>query len=171
LIRIELDSIPEGSSHIDLLQEASELGVGEDSGIASFDSPVRLALDAMRSTGEIVLRGTAGVDVTFDCARCLKHYRTRLEAGLNILCVFGQLAPDGVDGCREGVIEIPANSRFIDISGEVRSELMVGLPVKPLCDDECKGLCPVCGVDLNKVTCSCEPEEPDSRWDALKKLK
>ncbi|MGD9141011.1 MAG: DUF177 domain-containing protein [bacterium] len=171
MIRIELDAIPEGFSHIDLLEEASEVGFGEDIGIVSLDSPVSLALDAMRSTAEIVLRGRAGVDVTLDCGRCLKQYGTRLEAGLNILCVFGQVAPDGVDGCREGVIEISANSRFIDISGEVRSELMLVLPVKPLCSDDCKGLCPVCGANLNETTCSCERDEHDSRWDALKNLK
>lgn len=170
MIRIELDSIPEGSSHIDLLEEAGELKVGEDCGIKSFDSPVSLGLDAMRSATEIVLRGRAGVDVTLDCSRCLKQYGTRLEADINVLCVFGQVAPDDVDGCREGVIEISQNARFIDISDEVRSELVLGLPVKPLCNQACKGLCPVCGADLNETTCSCERDDHDSRWDALKKL-
>lgn len=171
MIRIELDAIPEGSSHVDLLEEASELGVAEDSGVLSFESPLRVALHASRSASEIVLRGTAGVDVAFDCARCLKRYRTRLEAGLSILCLFDKVAEDDVDGCREGVIEIPSNSRFIDISGEVRSELMVHLPVKPLCDEACRGLCPMCGANLNEMTCSCEPDEHDSRWDALKNVK
>lgn len=172
MIRIEIDSIPEGSSHFDLVEDASELEVAEDSGITSFESPVRLEVDAMRSSSEIVLRGSAGVDVTFDCARCLKPYKTRLEAGLDILCLFGaSAAPAGTYGCREGVIEIPPNSRYIDISDEVRSELMVHLPVKPLCDGDCKGLCPICGVDLNETTCSCKFDEHDGRWDALKKLK
>jgi uncharacterized protein len=171
VIRIELDSIPEGSSHLDLLEEASDLEIAGDSGITSFESPLRLALHAMRSASEIVLRGTAGVDVVFECARCLERYKTRLEAGLNILCLFGEAAGEEVDGCREGVIEIPSNTRFIDISGEVRSELMVHLPVKPLCDKACKGLCPMCGANLNQTTCSCRSRGHDSRWDALKKLK
>ncbi len=171
VIRIDLDRIPEGSSHIELLEQAGDLEIGEDSGIAAFESPVALELDITRSAGEIVLRGTAGVDVTLDCARCLKQFRVRLEAGLDILCILGRVAPDGAEGCREGVIEIPANSRFIDISGEVRSELMIGVPVKPLCSDACKGLCPVCGADLNEARCSCETERHDGRWDALNKLK
>lgn len=172
MIRIEIDSIPEGSSQFDLVEDASELEVAEDSGIASFESPVRLEVDAVRSSSEIVLRGNVGVEVTFDCARCLKPYRTRLEAGLDVLCLFGEKAASAdADGCREGVIEIPPNSRYIDISDEVRSELMVHLPVKPLCDEDCRGLCPTCGVDLNETTCSCKSDEHDGRWDALKKLK
>jgi uncharacterized protein len=171
VLRIEIDSIPEGASHIDLLEEATGLNVGEESGIVSFDSPLRLSLDATRSGGEIVLRGRAGVDVAFECARCLKTYKARLEAGINILCLLGEKPAGDADGCREGVIEVPANARFIDITDEVRSELMVGLPVKPLCDEACKGLCPVCGADLNETQCSCERGGHDSRWDALKKLK
>ena len=171
MIRIEIDAIPEGSTHIDLLEDACELEVPGDSGIKSFVSPVRLDLDVMRSSTEIVLRGSAGVDVTFDCGRCLREYSTRLEAGLNILCLLGAASSEDMDGCREGVIEVPLNSRFIDISDEVRSELMVHLPVKPLCDEGCKGLCPICGTDLNETSCSCKSDEHDSRWDALRKLK
>ncbi len=171
MIRIELDSIPDGPSHIDLVEDACELEVAEESGIASFESPVRLALDIVRSSGEVLVRGRVAVDVALECARCLKRYETALEAPLNIMCVFGKLAPDGVDGCRDGVIEVPARARYIDISGEVRGELVVRLPLKPLCDAACKGLCPRCGADLNETSCSCRPDEHDSRWEALNKLK
>ena len=171
MIKIELDSIPDGSSHFDLVEDACELGIAEGGGIVSFESPVRLALDIMRSSGEIVIRGRVGVEAILDCARCLKAYKAGLEAPLNIMCIFGELAPDNVEGCRDGVIEIATNARYIDISEEVRSELMVRLPVKPLCDAACKGLCPSCGADLNETNCSCKPGEHDSRWDALKKIK
>jgi uncharacterized protein len=172
VIRIAIDSIPDGSSHIELVEDARELEMDPDSGIASFESPVSLDLNVMRSDGEIVLTGTAGVDVTFDCARCLKRYGARLEAPLSILCLLGDGA-GGYDGDEnsESVVRVAPNSRFIDITGEVRSELMVDLPVKPLCSDDCKGLCPMCGADLNETTCSCRSDEHDSRWDALKKLK
>jgi len=171
MIKIELDSIPDGPSHFDLVQDACELEIGEDTGIVSLESPVRLALDIMRSSGEIVIRGRVGVDATLDCGRCLKAYRAELEAPLNIMCILGELAPDGVEGCRDGVIEVPTNARYIDISDEVRSELVVRLPLKPLCDAACKGLCASCGADLNETSCTCKPDEHDSRWDVLKKIK
>jgi uncharacterized protein len=171
MIRIEFGSIPEGSLHIDLVGEACDLEVAGDSGTVSFVSPVRLALDIVRSSGGILIRGKAAVDVAVDCVRCLKRYETGLEAALNIMCIFGEAAPDDAEGCRDGVIEIPTNARYVDISGEVRSELMLRLPVKPLCDPACKGLCPSCGADLNGTGCSCKPDEHDSRWDALRELK
>ena len=145
MIKIELDSIPDGSSHVELVEDAGELEVPDDSGIASFESPLRLSLDIVRSSSEIVIRGKAGVEVALDCARCLKHFTTSVEAPLNIMCTFGELASDEAGGCLDGVVEIRANARSIDITGEVRSELLVRLPVKPLCESACKGLCPVCG--------------------------
>jgi uncharacterized protein len=171
MIRIELDSIPDGPSHFDLVEEAGEIEIADESGIVSFESPIRLALDIVRSSGEIVIRGRAGVDATLDCARCLKACKAGLEAPLNIMCILGELAPDKVEGCRDGVIEIAANARYIDISEEVRSELIIRVPVKPLCDAACKGLCPSCGADLNETSCSCKPGEHDSRWNALKEIK
>ena len=54
----------------------------------------------------------------------------------------------------------------VDISGDVRDELLIELPMNPLCKEACKGLCPVCGTDLNKKRCRCKmPENPV--WGAL----
>jgi uncharacterized protein len=72
---------------------------------------------------------------------------------------------------REHVIEMPAGAKYVDLSDHVRSELLVIVPLKPLCGSGCKGLCPSCGANLNEAPCSCEADERDSRWDALKKLK
>ena len=59
----------------------------------------------------------------------------------------------------------------IDLGEVVREQLYLALPMKPLCQEDCKGLCPVCGVNRNRETCSCQQEWVDPRMAALAELK
>jgi uncharacterized protein len=59
----------------------------------------------------------------------------------------------------------------LDLSAWARDSLVLDLPDKILCRDDCAGLCPGCGADLNHEACTCGPEEPDTRWAALSELR
>jgi uncharacterized protein len=58
----------------------------------------------------------------------------------------------------------------IDLGEVMRDEFYLALPMKPLCKDDCKGLCPVCGVNRNRETCACKADWVDPRLEALKAL-
>lgn len=73
------------------------------------------------------------------------------------------------DGEFEDVIYTDGGLCF-DIAEEVRAQIYFEFPAKPLCRKDCKGLCPVCGCDLNKGSCSCDIRTTDPRLDVLKKL-
>jgi uncharacterized protein len=68
------------------------------------------------------------------------------------------------------MVFVPYGENTIDITDQVHDVLMLGLPVKPLHSDLCKGLCAVCGADLNEETCGCAETSPDGRWNALENL-
>lgn len=68
------------------------------------------------------------------------------------------------------IVEIPAGATGIEISPEVRDRLFLETDLYPLCDEGCRGLCPVCGRDLNEGDCGCEVPASDSRWNALRDL-
>jgi uncharacterized protein len=59
----------------------------------------------------------------------------------------------------------------VDVDELVREQLLLALPSRFRCGEDCKGLCPHCGADLNKETCACEHQEIDPRWSALAALK
>ncbi len=167
-MKIDIDSIPEGYSHISLCEDPSELGVVDEA--ISFEEPIRIELDASRGEREILLRGRATTDVTLECARCLERYKMKVEAEIDVMYLIG--GGSSSSGAEEtNVIDLPLGARSIDISDEVRTELLVVIPIKPLCDPGCKGLCPICGTNLNTGSCACEHDNHDSRWDALRKLK
>jgi uncharacterized protein len=170
VIKIDISSIPDGESAFDLSEDPSDLGMELEGG--SFESRVEVNLDVNRNGDEVFLKGKARVRAILECGRCLKEYSHDLETPLQLWCRLSCSETEG--GTlpeRENVIELAAGQKYIELTDHVRSELLVVVPLKPLCREDCKGLCPKCGADLNIRKCSCQNEEHDSRWDALKKLK
>lgn len=170
MIKLDIGKLPEGSSHVDLTADASALGVTLEGG--RLESPVEVSLDVNRKGDDILLRGSASVKAVLECGRCLEEYACLLKSPIELWCIpRGEGEP--ADGCqaRENVIEITGGARYVDLADHVRSELLVLVPLKPLCEEACKGLCPRCGANLNSNPCGCDTNSHDSRWDALKKFK
>jgi uncharacterized protein len=166
VLKLDIDSLPEGHSHQDLQEDASELDVVLDGG--RLDSPVAVSLDIDRSGDQILLGGRATVEAELECARCLKPYAHVLGAPIQMAVIVGDVE-EGAE--REGLIQVARGTRYVDLADEIRGELLVRLPLKPLCKKDCRGLCPACGTDLNGGQCSCGSASSDPRWEALKRLK
>jgi uncharacterized protein len=81
----------------------------------------------------------------------------------------GEVVVKGVEVADTEYI-VPMGMAEIDIAGPVREALILELPLKPLCREERRGLCPVCGVNRNERACDCKVEKTDSRWDGLRNL-
>lgn len=112
-------------------------------------------------SGYIVLRGEAVPEFTVDCARCGNRfvYTEPIPLEAKITDKLANKDEDEFLLLQDGLL---------DIDDYVRSAVILELPSRFLCREDCKGLCPKCGVDLNAATCSCGDNEPDPRWDALK---
>ncbi len=100
------------------------------------------------------------------CARCLKETVKKLETSFD-----GKLIEEGSN---EEVLEdeniVYYKEDNLDIDKYVLMELSSSLPMKTLCSDECKGICPSCGTDLNKNECDCIEDNTDPRFAKLKDL-
>lgn len=101
------------------------------------------------------------------CSRCLK------ETPLEIIGAFRYFYTpsaqnDGQDADDEMTVTYPPDAIEVDLSGQVWESMVMSLPEKVLCRDECAGLCPKCGTDLNLGPCSCPKEVPDPRLQAFK---
>lgn len=167
MIRLDIGSLPEGHSHQEIEEAASEIGLAIEGSRPA--SPVRLSLDINRSGDEIFVTGRASVSVVFECARCLENFTSTVDGSIDLLVIVGEGASGSGD--EENVIRVPAGTKSVDLADEVRSELVVRLPLKPLCREGCKGLCPECGINLNTARCACKGEDTDPRWDGLKHFK
>lgn len=130
--------------------------------------PLEVDLTA-RSVGEgVFVRGTLRTRVQVPCRRCLAATEHEVDETVDFL--FQELEEEDDDAGGE-VYALPPKGVELDLTEAVREQLVLRVPRYVVCREECRGLCPRCGADLNEAPCDCVPEEEPSPWDALKKLK
>jgi uncharacterized protein len=104
----------------------------------------------------------------FVCDRCGEPHRKTVQGQVKTL--FAAAAGAEPREGNEEVRILPPDARTLDILQDAVDALLLAVPVKILCKEDCKGLCPACGKNLNDGPCSCSPASGDSRWDALKNI-
>jgi len=151
--------------------------------VASLDRQELAELGPISWRGQVVfadpgfyLRGHLSYDQTLSCNRCLApiHEPASSEVELMIL-----VEKPGSKGEERGEHELKEGDMgVLWLDGEILEtrpilleQLQLNIPMKPLCRPDCKGLCPVCGGDRNRVACACEEASPDPRWAALAAIK
>ncbi len=115
------------------------------------------------SDGNVTCRLTIKADFNAICSRCASKFILPFSVE-----TVKQIKKHDT-GEFEDAIYVDAGGCF-DIVCEVQSQICFEFPAKPLCSEDCKGLCPVCGCDLNKSSCKCDTRIPDRRLDVLRKL-
>jgi uncharacterized metal-binding protein YceD (DUF177 family) len=100
---------------------------------------------------------------TFVCVRCLESFSTSCKTSLSLNYVSGHdphVATENVDLTRTDIEKTYFTGSHIDLKIGIREAIILSLPIAPLCKEDCAGLCPRCGANKNKVTCSCVIEKP-----------
>ena len=112
--------------------------------------------------------GTVDTKITMECGRCMKP----VEVPLNIVIQqrFAKDQASNVETLDQDDFLLPIENDRIDLDETILHEVQLGVPMKVLCKEDCKGLCPICGQDLNEGQCDCEEDNTDPRWEALKGL-
>ncbi len=131
--------------------------------------PVHLAGSLYKQGTQLVVRATLYYELASECNRCLEPVgqamQTPLEAGYQISPTVPAETND------EEVTVISVNTQFIDLTEPIREAMLLAVPLKSLCRQDCRGLCPICGMNLNTETCTCKPSRPDPRWAPLQTLR
>ena len=133
--------------------------------------PCELRLRATRADEKVELIGSVSVVVEFECDRCLSDLSVCVEESFELLYV-----PPLGTGDEHELGENDLSLGFyqdgvIDVDDLAREQIELALPMARLCTEECRGLCPECGANLNLGECACSKEQVDIRWAALKELK
>ena len=147
--------------------------VGQEGDAYRIVAPVQVEMDIHKDKERFRLEGTARTELELVCSRCLEPYRMPIDAAFDLRYLP---ASDGSgDGEREVTEEDLDTSVYrddqIDLNEVLREQFYLALPMKPLCRDDCRGLCPQCGTNLNTGTCDCSPVWEDPRLAALKAIK
>ena len=139
-----------------------------DRGIGFSDQHIACTLTSSVVQFGFQVTGCLQATVQYDCDRCLDCFDNHLDLPLK-LCFTARQELSKNQGSE--MILFPDEGDCIDISCELVDLIILARPMKSLCSDECKGLCSLCGINLNRVSCDCIPSPDDDRWGALKELK
>ncbi|NWF51199.1 MAG: DUF177 domain-containing protein [Ignavibacteriaceae bacterium] len=133
-----------------------------------FQGNIKAEVKLNKSHHQIVLDSKLRAKAQFQCDRCGIDFDQMLEANFEVVYLFGS-SPAASENLN--LTYLPYDADKINISQDVRDYALLSVPMKKLCSEDCKGLCPKCGRNLNEGKCDCKFDEIDSRWQPLIELK
>jgi len=136
-------------------------------------APVSLAFEIHKDKERFRLVGSVVTELELPCSRCLEPFRLPVNARFDLRYhPASEMSDDEEQEVEEEDLETSYyRDDQIDLNELLREQFYLALPMKPLCGDDCKGLCPQCGTNRNTGTCDCDTGWEDPRLAPLKQLK
>lgn len=141
----------------------------------SFTGLIQGDFSAVREYDHVRVTGRLSVPVSLSCSRCLVDYDSFVDTSFTLF--FRKDAGvkyEDQDDIELGELDLLSSTYQgdeIDLTHEIEEQVAMEIPLKPLCSDDCKGLCHSCGTDLNASQCSCSNETTNFKFSALKNFK
>jgi uncharacterized protein len=169
-MRIELGRLQETGDQFAHRYEPEELALDEEH--ARLTEPPEVKGRVSRGGHEVRVRGELTARAEVDCDRCLKSIAVPVETQFDVTYVPEEdyRASEAAELQEEDLSLSVFDGETIDVDELVREQLLLALPTRALCAEDCKGLCPTCGADRNAAACGCETKEVDPRWAGLKAI-
>ena len=147
-IIIEPWRIPPEGKDIEGEESSEVLGLEKDAGVV-VEGVIGYGLHLQCVSHELIVTGTVQAKVRFTCSRCADTFLVNVQ--------------DNSFFCEK---EVGNLHETLDLTDDVRETISLGFPNYPVCQESCRGLCPRCGVNLNRKVCGCKPPETE-RWSAF----
>jgi uncharacterized protein len=174
-LHFSLKAIPETGLEvgIDLGPEWFARWREEDPGLEFTDARITGTVRLEKHNRDVLVRGHLAGHLKLACSRCLEAFAAPATADFDLLLVPG---PEPVSAEEEELSRTDLDLDYyrgevVDLESLLREQIILMLPLKPLCQEACKGLCLHCGANLNRETCHCQAEPVNSPFAHLAKLK
>jgi uncharacterized protein len=163
---LDIDRLPREGLKISRDFEFSIVDIIEESAV--FLQPVHAEITIKKGGEEVFIKGRIKTLLSFVCSRCLVPYEFPVDSHFDLVYL-----PEELEEAKDELDSGDLNTSFyysrrIDLKEVVLEQFNLTFPVKPLCSENCQGICPVCGRDINSGECSCVMEESDARLEKLK---
>lgn len=170
MLKLYVNGMRDGQQPFERIVPPSALPPEDDYRVVE---PLELSLLITKDKAKLEVAGSARTVLELACSRCLDGHRVPVTAEFDLLYLPLDDAPAG--GEELEVADEDVNTAFyrdgvIDLAEMVHEQLYLALPMKPLCREDCRGLCPACGVNRNTTDCGCDPRWQDPRLSALEAL-
>lgn len=164
-MKIKFTNYDDGIHHFEFLKDVDDLDLDD-----RFFGKLKVECKLDKSHRQMIIDCDVNFSANLTCDRCITEFeRSFSEHFQNIYFIVYE--SDEASADNSGIHYLSPKDDKIDLSEDVTEILKLSLPMKILCSDECKGLCPVCGKDLNESECDCNTEVENPVWEKLKELK
>lgn len=165
-MRLTISSIPESG-----IEEELKFPIALNNVVLEED--VQVFLKASRFGDKVLVDGRATSMASLVCSRCLKKISFPVKMRFNVEYIpYREFAEEDEHELTREELDVSFyRDDEIDIRDLVREQMLLAIPMKPLCGSNCQGICSKCGKNLNEASCECSTEEIDPRLAPLKSLK
>jgi uncharacterized protein len=180
MMRIPIDHIKDAELSFDFEEKPETFTVLADmisKNECKFLAPIKTRLKTIRVGDIVEVEGNIETSVRLTCGRCLKEFETILES--HFALSYTRELPGVKDESLEEEVELNAEDmgliyfrgKEIDLQTGIQEQVVMAFPLRPLCRELCRGLCPKCGTNLNDRDCGCDRAHFDNQFEILKNLK
>lgn len=175
-MRIRVDEIPESGRFIHFHWDERRLGrflPADDPFRLRLLHPVNVDLELQKHPDHVRVMGIIRGSLQLGCHRCLDSFEYALEEPVDVFLMEEEKAPktEETELAEEELDVEFFDGEVIDIDRLVAEHIFLALPFKALCSENCQGLCPQCGANLNKGPCPCEKKRGESPFSHLKTIR
>lgn len=172
-MKINIDDIPEAGLDLDIKEEGPSLDEAAGGRLDfSFPAPVEAHLELSKTGPNVHVGGEIKAKIRLNCGRCLKEFDHDLSLTFSDYFTAGRAVEKEKELKPEEMDISYLEGDEIDTTAMILGQIALDVPIQPLCKEDCKGLCPKCGADLNAGECACEKgEKTDPRLSKLKDFK
>ena len=174
-LQISIKAIPETGKDVSLDLGPEWFGRWReaDPGLEFSQAAIHGTVNLSKHGHDILVRGRLEGELGLVCGRCLEPFTAPVETAFDLLLAP---APQGERPTDEELSAQELDVDFyrgetVDLEAIIREQIILMVPLKPLCREDCLGLCPTCGANLNRESCSCQAAKSDSPFAQLAKLK
>jgi uncharacterized protein len=175
MLVLNVAKIRSAQEHFERVYEPAALGSvsRDDAEVFEVVAPVALAFDIFKDKEQFRLAGSVKTTLAMPCSRCLDPLTWPVDTTFDLRYLpVEQLQEEGEREIQDDdFTAAPYENGEIDLGQLMREQFYLSLPMKPLCSNECRGLCPQCGTNLNRESCTCVQAWHDPRLAALNALK
>lgn len=171
VMRIELENLEGRKGDFAHVYQPGELNPVDER--VNLAGPATVSGEVRLTGNEVLVEGHVETRVQVECDRCLKPVELPVSADFALEYITGADYESGsVAALSEEQLSVSVfDGEAIDVDEMVKEQILLEVPVRTLCREDCQGICPECGIDRNSGQCKCTVDEVDPRWAALKSLK
>ena len=169
-MRIELENLEGGKGDFARVYQPEELNPVDER--VSLAAPAAVNGKVRLSGNEVFVNGHLDTRAQVECDRCLKPIELPVNSDFTLEYMSGsEYESSGTAELTEAEMSVSVfDGQALDVDEIVKEQILLAVPTRMLCREDCKGICPECGTDRNLGKCNCVTNEIDPRWAALKNL-